>query len=162
MKTTPPERLPQDTVLTSTSQGNRAVGVHNQVREMKALTDPEENSITPKIPFPGPPRPPFVGLGGLAGPFGKGGALGFSLKKREKKKFIDSEMGNSSQSPTDRLRQIDLIRLYSPLPEEREELRIPESIERLNLVEVKHILLLCGGCAFVRFTPEVSTLFLPI
>ena len=80
-----------------------------------------------------------------------------SLKiSEEKKKFIDSDIGNPSQTPTERLRQIDLMRLYTPLPEERKELRIPESIERLNLVEVKHLLLLCGGCAFVRFAPEVS------
>ena len=103
------------------------------------------------------PRPAFAILQG--GPFGEGGGLGISLKKREKKRFVDSEVGSSSQTPTERLRQIDLLRLYTPLPEERKELRIPESIERLNLVEVKHLLLLCGGCSLVRFAPEVGVHF---
>ena len=125
---------------------------------MSEFSGKEEDGKISMLPISFPPRPPFAGLGGLTGgPFGSGGgSLSFSLKKREKKKFIDSDIGNSSQTPTERLRQIDLMRLYTPLPEERKELRIPESIERLNLVEVKHLLLLCGGCAFVRFAPEVS------
>ena len=125
---------------------------------MSAFSGNEDDKRPPTVSLSFPPRPPFAGLGGLTGgPFGSGsGSLPFSLKKREKKRFIDSELGSSSQTPTERLRQIDLLRLYTPLPEERKELRIPESIERLNLVEVKHLLLLCGGCAFVRFAPEVS------
>ena len=147
-------------VLISTVTASSHV-VLNEVQEMRAITDPEEANTIPRVPFPAPSRPPFAGLSGLTGgPFGQGGGSPvFSLKKREKKKFIDTEIGNSSQIPIDRLRQIDLIRLYTPLPEERKELRIPESIVRLNLAEVKHLLLLCGGCVFVRLSHEVSAFF---
>ena len=64
-----------------------------------------------------PPCPPFVG------------GLG-SLKSRVKKRFIQ-ELFNITfrqQTPTDRLRDLDLIRMYTPLQDERRELRIPESI----------------------------------
>lgn len=88
------------------------------------------------------------------------GAHGGLLKSRQSKRFVERDLDLAvlqKQTPTDRLRDLDLIRLYTPLPDERRELRIPESIQRLNLNSAHHLMLLCGGCALVRFSCDEMT-----
>ena len=95
---------------------------------------------------------PLRPVGGVGGFGGLGG-----LKSRLKKKFIDESFIISDlelKTPTERLREIDSLRMYTPLQIERDTLRIPESIERLNLHLQHHIMLLCGGCAGIRFSSE--------
>jgi hypothetical protein len=94
-----------------------------------------------------------------------GFALGMgSLKKRAlKQKFTELDLSLKSslwlENIANRLRNIDTYRLHVPTPEERDEMRIPESSERLNLQHKKDFIILCGGYAGVRFTSEVIRLF---
>ena len=100
-------------------------------------------------PLPTPPsRPAFLlNVGG-----------GGSLKSKQRKSFIDENLEDLiriERSPTDLLREVDQLRMYTPFPVERARYRIPESVDRLNLHSVNHIMLLCGGCACVRFSTDV-------
>ena len=95
-----------------------------------------------------PPRPPLITQG-----FPNNG-----LKKFIKKSFTQQTFDHdnvSKQSPTQRMRELDLIRLYTPSPEERSLLKIPESVERLNIHSQSHLMLLCGACARITFTSQV-------
>ena len=92
-----------------------------------------------------PPRPPAL-------------LPGFSLRAHAKKSFLEDEIDLTSArllAPTDRLRDVDQLRLYVPSQNERNLLHIPESVERLSMHCQQHILLLCGGCAGARFTTIV-------
>lgn len=64
-------------------------------------------------------------------------------------KIFDPEM-QCLQSFDDRMRFIDSVRRYLPIPSETVDLNLPD--ERLNLHEMQHILLMCGGYKSVRFT----------
>lgn len=83
----------------------------------------------------------------------------FALKSAVKQKFIDLSIAPAVvpeyKSPTNRIRDIDSWRQHSPIADERDLLRIPDSLERLNLHTKNHILMLCGGYAGLRFTSEV-------
>ena len=83
----------------------------------------------------------------------------FALKTAVKRKFVDLLIAPATlpdyKSPTSRIRDIDSWRQHSPLAEERELLRIPDSLERLNLHTKQHILMLCGGYSGLRFTSKV-------
>ena len=93
-------------------------------------------------------------------PFSLGGGAGSLLKKKEAavpfksiQVFnIDSILSAWSLSFDERMRNLDAIRVCKPLPNECSELNIPD--ERLNLLVLKYILLICGGCCGVRFTSD--------
>ena len=93
-------------------------------------------------------------------PFSLGGSAGSLLKKKEAaipfksiQVFnIDLILSAWTLSFDERMRNLDAIRVYKPLPNECSELNIPD--ERLNLLVLKYILLICGGCCGVRFTSE--------
>jgi len=95
---------------------------------------------------------PFAG-GGL-----KGG-LGMLKKKAIPKPFAELEICTNREiqwkkSATARMREIDSYRLHVPEPNERKRFLIPESTERMNLTDQKHLMVLCGGYAGVRFSSE--------
>lgn len=95
------------------------------------------------------PRPPFLQQQGI----------GNSLRAKTKKSFIDDDLdidADRIKTPTDRLRDVDQLRLYAPSQLERHLLHVHESIERLNLHSTSHILFLCGGLAGARFSTEVK------
>ena len=82
--------------------------------------------------------------------------IGLKLKKRDvghiaykDLKIFDPEL-QCLQSFDDRMRFIDSVRRYLPIPSETVDLNLPD--ERLNLHEMQHILLMCGGYKGVRFT----------
>lgn len=95
---------------------------------------------------------PFAG-GGL-----KGG-MGMLKKKAVPKRFVELEICTNrkvqwKKSATARMREIDTYRLHVPEPNERKRFLIPESTERMNLTDQKHLMVLCGGYAGVRFSTE--------
>ena len=98
------------------------------------------------LPMP-PPKLPF--------PSGSGSS---SLRKTEteKKRFTMLDMtlpeDRWKKNLTERMREVDDLRMRVPVPEECTELNIPDS--RLNLHSLQNILLLCGGCVGVRFTGD--------
>ena len=97
------------------------------------------------------PRPP--------NPFSMGLGL-HQLKSRVQKPFTEETFNLVElrrKSPTERMREIDSIRLFTPTATERSMFRIPQSIERLNIKLSHHIMILCGGCAGVRFSSEVHS-----
>jgi hypothetical protein len=89
-----------------------------------------------------------------------GGLGGLTKKKPQelKTKFIQKALNAEAVadlwkvSVADRMRYLDDLHKHAPLPEECEELNIPD--DRLDLHTIKDILFLCGGCAGVRFTSE--------
>jgi hypothetical protein len=100
------------------------------------------------IPPPSAGRPnPFGGLGAITG----------VLRAVEKKKNItdyevNSFLGHRQKNPTDRMRELDSIRMHTPQQEEIELLNISSS--RINLLVTQDILFLCGGLVGVRFSSE--------
>lgn len=99
------------------------------------------------------------------------GISGFSsldrikLPQREnRKEFVDHDLqvnnGPFLKSPTERMRDLDSYRLHIVVPSERERVSIPSDIERVMIVNLKHLLALCGGYAQVRFTTEVIGAYL--
>ena len=103
-----------------------------------------------QLPFPRPPLLQQQGIGG-------------SLRAKTKNSFIEDDIDSDAdriKSPTDRLRDVDQLRLYAPSQMERQLLRVHESIERLNLHSTSHILFLCGGLAGARFSTEVNILLI--
>jgi hypothetical protein len=63
---------------------------------------------------------------------------------------------NWKKTPTVRMREIDSYRLHVPEAEERKNMRIPESDERLRMSDHTHMMILCGGYAGMRFSSEVD------
>lgn len=97
------------------------------------------------------PPPPMLGLGKL----GLGG--GFALKPRAKPEKItdykiDQFLHHRGKNSTERLRELDKIRMYTPLPEEVELLNVTPY--RMNLLVVQDLMYLCGGLVGVRFSSE--------
>lgn len=82
-------------------------------------------------------------------------------KKATPKAFVELEMSSErvtqwKKTATARMREIDSYRLHVPEPGERKKFGIPESTDRVNLQDQKHLMVLCGGYVGVRFTTEVS------
>lgn len=61
--------------------------------------------------------------------------------------------------PTVRIRQFDSYRLHTPSAAEKERMSIPSSIDRINITNLNHLLILCGGYRSVRFTSEVLAIY---
>lgn len=84
------------------------------------------------------------------------GGMPILKKKKEEVKFDSvkaTEMvGSFDMKPDDRMRQIDALRLYKPLPAECEELNMSD--DRKSIADMKHCLELCGGCKGVRFSSD--------
>lgn len=100
---------------------------------------------------------PFGGGGGG----GLKGGLGMLKKKAKPKKYVELEISivkekQWKKNATARMREIDAFRLHVPEEGERREFSIPESTDRVNAEDAKHLMVLCGGYAGVRFTSEVS------
>lgn len=70
--------------------------------------------------------------------------------------FVDLNLNDYDfkKSPTDRMRYMDTLRLYSPTSDERHRSAIPSSMERINIRSRYDILVLCGGLAGMRFSSE--------
>ena len=102
----------------------------------------EEKTID--LPMP-PPRMPIPS-----------GGAGLRKTETEKKRFTMLDMtlqeDRWKKNLTERMREVDDIRMRAPVPEECTELNIPDS--RLNLHSLQNILLLCGGCVGVRFSGD--------
>lgn len=106
-------------------------------------------------------------FGNGGNPFGGGGpkgGLGMLKKKATPKSFVDLDMSLLKKflwkkNATMRMRDIDCFRLHVPEAKERRKFNIPESIDRVNLHDQKHLMVLCGGYAGVRFSSEVSGIF---
>jgi hypothetical protein len=88
-----------------------------------------------------------------------GGAIGgkFLKKVNKKKAFCDINIlellnGSRGSSLNERMRSIDSLRFHSPVEEECKMLHIPD--DRINLLQLKDLLYLCGGGVGVRFTGE--------
>lgn len=102
---------------------------------------------------------PFAGgSGGFIG-----GGLGLLKKKTIQKPFTELDVSvareiNWKKNATARMREIDSVRLHVPEATERTTFRIPESTDRVNLEDQKHLMVLCGGFAGVRFSTEVKAL----
>ena len=97
---------------------------------------------------------PFGGGGGL-----KGG-LGMLKKKAKPKSFEELNISVMKEeqwkkNATARMREIDTFRLHVPEEGERRQFSIPESTDRVNTQDCKHLMVLCGGYAGVRFSSEV-------
>jgi hypothetical protein len=94
-----------------------------------------------------------------------GGLSSFKLKKtRPSTPWVDVNLlshvsESSTKTPTNRMRDIDGLRLHVPILEERETLKIPQSSDRLILSDHMNVMMLCGGYAGVHFTAEVIHLF---
>lgn len=101
-----------------------------------------------------PPPPSFPNSFLLSG-----GAVGGRLLKKvnKKKAFCDGNIlellnGSRAISLNERMRSIDTLRFHSPVEEECKMLHIPD--DRINLLQLKDLLYLCGGGVGVRFTGE--------
>jgi len=97
------------------------------------------------------PPPPMLGLGKL----NLGG--GISLKPRAKPEKItdykiEQFLHHRGKNSTFRLKELDKIRMYTPLPEEVELLNVTPY--RMNLLVVQDVMYLCGGLVGVRFSSE--------
>jgi hypothetical protein len=113
------------------------------------MTDQSSNAENNRPPPPSFPNSFLLGSGPI------GGRL---LKKVNKKKaFCDINImellnGSRATSLNERMRSIDTLRFHSPVEEECKMLHIPD--DRINLLQLKDLLYLCGGGVGVRFTGE--------
>jgi hypothetical protein len=62
---------------------------------------------------------------------------------------------NYQKCPQERLRDVEAIRRHLPTLTERMNLRIPQIYERVDLLSVSGLLMLCGANNGVRFSVEV-------
>lgn len=90
-----------------------------------------------------PPRLNFMGGGGL------------TLKERFKKERItdyklDQFLHHRGKNVTERMRELDNIKLHTPTPEEVELLNVTPY--RMDLLVVQEVMYLCGGLVGVRFS----------
>jgi hypothetical protein len=103
--------------------------------------------------------------GGMGGLFGKdGGGLGGLTKKKkkqlrfQKKLAFCEELPTSSDqekiAPTDRMRELDSMRMHRPTDNERKILALPESKERVLVHSLGDVMLLCGGRRGIRFSGD--------
>lgn len=97
------------------------------------------------------PQPPMFGLGKL----NLGG--GIALKPRTKPEKItdyklDQFLHHRGKNSTERLRELDKIHMYTPLPDEVELLNVTPY--RMNLLVIQDVMYLCGGLVGVRFSSE--------
>lgn len=97
------------------------------------------------------PTPPVLGIGrlNLSG--------GMALKPRAKPEKItdykiDQFLYHRGKTGTERLRELDKIHMYTPLPNEIELLNITPY--RMNLLVMQDVMYLCGGLVGVRFSSE--------
>jgi hypothetical protein len=100
------------------------------------------------------------GLGGLGG---LSGGLGGLAKKKKKFRFqkklaFCEELPTSSEqeklAPTDRMRELDSMRMHQPTDEERKMLALPESKARILVHGLGDVMLLCGGRRAIRFSGD--------
>lgn len=94
-------------------------------------------------------------------PFGGGGGLGMLKKKAKPKSYEELEICAGREklwkkTATARMREIDSFRLHVPEEGERRQFGIPQSTDRVNAQDQKHLMVLCGGYAGVRFSSEVG------
>lgn len=107
-------------------------------------------------PTSGRPSLMFGGPGGLS-------SLGLAkIKKPSRDELVDftghcpkSYPQSWAASPTERIREFDTFRLHTPGTPERTRTCIPSSIDRINITNLNHLMVLCGGYGSVRFTTEV-------
>lgn len=97
------------------------------------------------------PPPPVVGLNRL----NLGG--GMALKPRAKPEKItdykiEQFLHHRGKNATERLRELDKIRMYTPLPDEIQLLNVTPY--RMNLLVMQDLMYLCGGLVGVRFSSE--------
>ena len=121
-----------------------------------------ENTAIPQVrPNIFPPFPPVQqgGPGGIASlaSIGHGVKFAVALKKKEVPKslkdIITYDPNNQwKQSIEERMRYLDTIHKYTPLPEECDELHI--SSQRYDLHAMKTVLELSGACIGVRFQTQ--------
>ena len=74
---------------------------------------------------------------------------------QEKRLFVEYDLEEylfKNSSPVDEMRQLDLLHMHNPTPDEGRLLNVPD--ERLNLCSLGAVLNLCGGMVGVRFTSE--------
>lgn len=103
---------------------------------------------------------PFASGGNPFGGGGLKGGLGMLKKKATPKAFVELDFSIAKEeqwkkTATARMREIDSFRLHVPEAKERSRFSIPESMDRVNLQDQKHLMVLCGGYAGVRFSSEV-------
>jgi hypothetical protein len=95
--------------------------------------------------------PPPRGL-----PFVAGGTASLRKVESVKKRFTALDLAlpgdRWQKSLTERMRDVDDVRLRAPVAEECTELNIPEG--RLSLHNLQSVLHLCGGCVGVRFSGD--------
>jgi hypothetical protein len=89
-------------------------------------------------------------------------AGGHSKPSPSQKNFSNLDLSKNciqqwKKSPRDRTHEIETYRFHIPTPIERRNLRIPASIDRLNIQDRFHFLILCGGENHIEFAVEVST-----
>jgi len=80
-----------------------------------------------------------------------------TLKPRAKpEKFTDYKieqfLHHRGKNATERLRELDKIRMYTPLPDEIQLLNVTPY--RMNLLVMQDVMYLCGGLVGVRFSSE--------
>jgi len=80
-----------------------------------------------------------------------------ALKPRAKpEKFTDYKieqfLHHRGKNATERLRELDKIRMYTPLPDEIQLLNVTPY--RMNLLVMQDVMYLCGGLVGVRFSSE--------
>ena len=73
-------------------------------------------------------------------------------KRRITEYDVESFLGPRRKNATDRMRELDSIRMHTPLQEEVDLLNVTPY--RMNLLVTQDILYLCGGLVGVRFSSE--------
>ncbi len=116
------------------------------------MADFLQSPPTPPIVNVLPPSALMLGLGGKSS--------GVLLKKKtERVPFVNYDISldltNGNKAVADRLRQLDAYHLHSPTDVECTRLNLPNS--RLNLLQLKDVLYLCGGLVGARFSTEDLT-----
>jgi hypothetical protein len=134
-----------------------------------ALSSGEKEPLPPPVPSASavdasppaaaaalPMRPAFL--------FGGGGfsSLNSVAKKPARDELVDFTAHNPKRfpaswagTPTERIREFDQYRLHTPGLPERQRVGMPSSIDRINITNLNHLMVLCGGYGSVRFTSEV-------